>query len=126
MKHLLITLALTILAPIFISAQTINGIPIDSINKGGEYVLLMFTRKIFKNTVIMDVDFGQQRKAWSSTDSRFKDRDGNNVEFNSFMDGVNYFASAGYEFEQAFAVTIGNNQVYHYLMRKKIRPLETK
>lgn len=118
MRQLLITL-LIFFSPILAGAQTINGVPIDSLSEKGEYVLLLFTQRLFKQSVVMDVDFGQKQKGWSAKDTRFTDKEGKPVEFNTVMDGVNYFASAGYEFIQAYAITIQNTNIYHYLMRKR-------
>lgn len=48
-----------------------------------------------------------------------KDENGKNIEFNSMVDAMNYFGKQGWEFVQAYAVTMGNQNVYHWLLKKK-------
>ena len=35
------------------------------------------------------------------------------------IDALNFMTTNGYKFEQAYAVTIGNTNVYHYLLSKE-------
>ena len=44
---------------------------------------------------------------------------GKKVEFNSMIDALNFMTTNGYVFEQAYTVTIGQSNVYHFLMSKK-------
>ncbi len=52
------------------------------------------------------------------------DENGNIRSFNSMVDAMNYMGSLGWEFEQAYVVTIGTGgtaqNVYHWLMSKYI------
>lgn len=39
--------------------------------------------------------------------------------FNSMIDGMNYMGKLGWEFVQAYTVTVGEQNVYHWLLKKK-------
>lgn len=123
MKYLLYTFLMVLVFDVCsLRAQTVDGVHLDSIPS--EYVLLQFSQAgVFNSRVVMDVQFGQLDKVFSAKDSRFLGRDGKVVRFNSVIDGVNYFADAGFEFVQAYAFAIGSppRPVYHYLMRRSDR-----
>jgi len=36
------------------------------------------------------------------------------------IDALNFMSKNEYEFVQAYALTVGNQNVYHYLMKKKV------
>jgi hypothetical protein len=35
------------------------------------------------------------------------------------VDALNFMSDNGYEFVTAYAITVGNSNVYHFLMKKK-------
>lgn len=101
-----------------INGQTVNGVPIPEID--AEFIEILGTQKLLKNVVTISIDFGQRVKAFGGMKQiMIKDSEGKNVEFNSMIDALNFFSSNGYKFEQAYAVTIGNQHVYHYLLSKE-------
>lgn len=102
-----------------LNAQTVNDVPIKDIDV--EYVQIVGTSRLLSNKVTIEIDFGQVNKLFSSDkDTRIKDANGKNMIFNSMIDALNFMTGNGYEFVQAYALTMGNNQnVYHYLLRKK-------
>lgn len=68
------------------------------------------------------IDIGQKTKFFSSnTDATLlKDENGEGLIFNSMIDALNFMSANGYDFVTANIVTIGAQNVYHYLMRKKV------
>lgn len=84
-----------------------------------EYCLILASSKLFSTKVDISIDFGQETKLFS--DSRYKDQEGKVKVFNSVIDALNYMNSKGWEFVNAYAISIqGSGQVYHYLMKRKI------
>lgn len=82
------------------------------------YCQIVGTQKFLNpNKVTVEVDYGQKRKWFSMQDSRIRDEEGEIKDFNSMVDALNYLGSRGWEFVQAYAVTLGNSNVYHFLMR---------
>jgi len=98
-------------------AQSINGTPIKDIDV--EYVQIIGTAKAFSNKVNIQLDFGQKDSMWKAKDTQVLDENGKNVEYNSMIDALNFKSHNGYDFVQAYAITIGNSNVYHYLLKKK-------
>lgn len=52
------------------------------------------------------------------------DENGNVIVFNSMIDAMNYMGNLGWEFEQAYVVTVGSGStsslVYHWLLSRYV------
>lgn len=72
----------------------------------------------------IEVDMGQNSKAWSSKSRVLVDEQNKKIEFNSMMDAVNYFSNIGWSFIQAYAVAetagISRDNIYHYILCKEV------
>ena len=118
MKKLIVILAINLFLLGDLYAQTVNDIPIKDIDV--EYIQILGTSKLFSNKLSIEIDFGQENKYFSSDkDTRVKNSEGKNMIFNSMIDALNFMTKNGYEFVQAYAFTVNNQNVYHYLLRKK-------
>jgi hypothetical protein len=118
MNKLLLSLLALFLNIINANAQTVNDIPIKDIDV--EYVQIVGTAKLLSNKVSIEIDFGQENKLFNSDkDTRIKDVNGKNLIFNSMIDALNFMTKNGYEFVNAYAITVSGQNVYHYLLRKK-------
>ncbi len=101
-----------------IQAQTVNDIPIDEIEV--DYMQIIGTSKFLSNKVTIQIDFGQRKKFWSSSKGGvLKDERGRPIVFNSMIDALNFMSENGFEFENAFAITVGSQNVYHYMLKRK-------
>lgn len=100
-----------------VHSQTVNGVPIKDIDV--DYMQIVGTSKLMSNKVTIEIDFGQVNKYWSREDTQVKDSNGKLVVFNSMIDALNFFSKNGYEFIDANAITIGNQNVYHFMLKKK-------
>ncbi|SFB07239.1 hypothetical protein [Algoriphagus aquimarinus] len=115
----IIVLAIVFLAMNQIShAQTQKGVKVSDIDK--DYIELLGVSKLLSTKVKVLIDYGQPDDFWSSKDTQLIDDDGTPIIFESIMGAINYFSSHGYEFVNAYAITLGNQNVYHYMMRKKL------
>lgn len=84
-----------------------------------DYCEIVGTAKLLSTKVTVQIDFGQGTKLFA--DNRYKDESGNPISFNSMIDAMNYMGKQGWEFVQAYAVTIGNTgAVYRYVLKKKV------
>lgn len=83
------------------------------------YCELVGNQKLLTGKVSVSVDFGQQSHF---KDNRLVDANGQIMTFNSMVDAMNYMSTLGWEFEQAYVVTIGGgstaSNVYHWLLSK--------
>ena len=82
--------------------------------------LLGHQKRLFSNQVNVTVDFGQKVSFWKPGDMKIVDNEGRDVVFNSMVDAMNFMGKNGWHFEQAYVVTVGNQNVYHWLMSKMI------
>lgn len=79
-----------------------------------EYSQLLGMQKFLSKKIVITVDFG------TSVSQSLKDPMGKPINFNSMVDAFNYMAKDGWEFQQAYVVTVGQQNVYHWLMKRKI------
>lgn len=86
------------------------------------YSEIVGTSKFLSTKVSIQIDYGQATSIWES--NRVKNTDGSNRDFNSMVDAMNYMGALGWEFQQAYVVTIGQQNVYHWLMRKEFNDLD--
>ena len=82
------------------------------------YCQIVGTKSILSSKVTIEIDFGQARKLFA--DLRLKNDAGKAIKFNSMIDALNYMGAQGWEFVQAYAITVGNSNVYHYLLKKPV------
>ena len=82
------------------------------------YCELVGTQKLFSTKVTVQVDYGEERKFFK--DTRMRDEQTGKVQsFNSMVDALNYLGESGWEFVQAYVVTVGQQNVYHWLLKKE-------
>ncbi len=118
MKKLLSMLGMSVFFIIGAQSQTVNDIPLKDIDVN--YVEIVGTSRVLSSKLTVEIDFGQENKLFSSDkDTRIKDVNGKNMIFNSMIDALNFMTTNGYEFVQAYAVIVSNQNVYHYLLKKK-------
>ncbi|QIX62279.1 hypothetical protein HER32_14270 [Hymenobacter sp. BT18] len=89
-----------------------------SVARTEEYCMMMATQKLMSTKVIITMDYGQERKFFS--DARYKDAEGKVQAFNSVIDALNYMNGQGWEFVNAYVITVGGQNVYHYVLRRRI------
>ena len=83
-----------------------------------KYCELVGTQKFLSQKLTITLDFGEAKNIWK--DNRLKDEVTGKVQiFNSMVDALNYMGEDGWEFTQAYVVTIGQQNVYHWLLKKK-------
>ncbi len=115
MKKIIVLLALCLL-PLLSNAQTVDDVPLKDIKT--PYIEIVGMAKFLSMTKIsIMIDYGQEKKIFQ--DTRVMDENGKPVVFSSMVDGLNFFTKYGYEFVTAYAVTTGNSNVYHYLLKNK-------
>lgn len=111
-----------LIAFVFISmsvrGQTVNDVPIKDLKS--EYVEIVGTSiGLFNTKVNILINFGQQVKVFGRKQLIIKDANGEDMEFNSMIDALNFMSQNGYTFVQAYGFATANNEyVYHYLLRK--------
>ncbi len=123
MKKFLLFLAC--LMPMMMMAQ--NEVP-EPAQDGDEittYALILGINKNvlgIGNKISVQIDFGEEKNFWGN-DGRdiLVDENGKDIKFNSMVDALNFMGTRGWEFENAYAISVNNQLVYHWLVSKKIK-----
>lgn len=117
MKKIIFTFFILCMASQALKAQSVNGIPISEIDV--EFIQILGHSKLFSDKVSISLDFGQDTKFFSDRKAEdIRDNEGKKVKFNSMIDALNFMSSHGFEFVQAYAFAVNNQNVYHYLMKQ--------
>lgn len=119
MKRLIIALIVFLLVCVDLKAQ--QSIELDSMQY--LYCQLVGKGKFMSNKVTVIVDFGQINRLWS--DQRLRDENGKVITFNSMVDAMNWMGVRGWEFVQAYVITVGSQNVYHWLLKKSTQKNNT-
>ena len=82
----------------------------------GYYALVLATGRLFSKKVTISIDYGKQTRFFQNTTER--DENGKPIVFNTVVDALNYMKHNGWDFVDAYAITIGNQNVYHYLFER--------
>lgn len=98
-------------------SQSVNGVPLSDIDV--EYVQIVGTAKLLSTKVTIRIDFGQSTKLLSAKESVVKDENGKLMSFNSMIDVLNFMSKNGYDYKDAYVLTISNQNVYHYMLQKR-------
>jgi hypothetical protein len=117
MKKILFSFLFLLTAFVAKSQIVVNDVDITQL--GVKYIQLVGTSKPFNmSAVVVNVDYGQDIK-WNSPAQTIKGPDGKNMVFESMVHALNYFESNGYDFISRETITIGQQNVYHYLLKRK-------
>ena len=84
------------------------------------YCELVGMQKFLSTKVTVVIDYGEETKFFS--DNRLRDNETGKVRtFNSMVDALNYMGSNGWEFVQAYVVTNGQQNIYRWLLKMKMK-----
>ena len=86
--------------------------------------IISFTRNLFSNKTMVELDFGQYASWWSSS-RKLADESGNAITFNSVLDAVNYMSRRGWEVVEVYIVQKINggdssDPEYHWVLSKTV------
>lgn len=102
-----------------------NKFPLQNDTIIGDYEIyceVVAQGKLLSNKVTITIDYGQYINFWNNKGAgKVYDEVGKQVKFNSVIDACNYMSRNGWLFVNAYPVTIGKVNVYHYLFRKVIK-----
>jgi len=118
MKNIIFT-TIALLSLNFSFSQTVNGFALNEIPS--EYIELVGAAKMLKiHQVELYVDYGQISKMSEQKNGWVIGEDGKKMSFNGMIGALNIFSENGWEYVNNYAIMSGSNNVYRYLMKKKI------
>lgn len=116
MKKRIALIFLVMLA--FSSTSLFSQSKVDTVASKFVYCELVGMQKLLSSKVSVSVDYGEEKGFFQ--DTRLKNEQTGKVQsFNSMVDALNYMGNAGWEFAQAYVVTSGQQNVYHWLLKKR-------
>lgn len=115
--RILLLLLISLFTQTLSYGQTVNGVPLKDIEV--EYVEIVGTSVFMSNKVTINIDFGQRTKLFSNGQTKLLGDDGNPIKLNSMIDALNFMSENGYMFVSSYVLTVSNQNVYHYLLKKK-------
>ena len=89
------------------------------------YCQIVGKYKFLSTDVVVSIDYGQGG-GYFGKNRIFDEVTGKVKDFNSMVDALNYMGEKGWEFVQAYTVTMGNSNVYHYMLKRKLTDEEKK
>ena len=96
----------------------VNDQPIGEIDV--KYLEIVGTSRGLSDKMNIEIDFGQDTKFFSGNkQTRVEDETGKRIKFNSMIDALNFMDKHGFKFVQAYVVEAKNDEIYHYLMKRK-------
>jgi len=99
-------------------SQTLNGIAIEDLD--AKYIEIVGTSKLLKPfQVNITVNYGQVGRVSELSKAKVLGENGKPYPFNGMMGVVNFFSDRGYKLDMAYPLTVGNSNVYHYIMLKE-------
>ena len=82
-----------------------------------QYCEVVASGRFLSSKVTITVEFGEGGGMW--TDKRIKDDQGEVQKFNSVVDALNYMGKNSWKVVNAFPVSSGNCNVYHFFFKKE-------
>lgn len=94
-----------------------------NLKKWNKYCEVVASNTAFSSKVSVSIDYGEAKSIWK--DNRLKNEDGSVKKFNSVIDELNFMGGDGWKLVNAFPITSGSQNVYHYVFRKEFEKSET-
>ena len=104
-----------ILILLLIAFSTLKSFSQADTSRVEQYCEVIATPRLLSNRVTLEVNYGEEQSFWK--DNRLK-TEGKVKKFNSVIDALNYMGKDGWVFVNAFPVTVGTSQIYHYGFKK--------
>tara|TARA_R110000803_G_C11733625_1_gene290000 strand:- start:116 stop:472 length:357 start_codon:yes stop_codon:yes gene_type:complete len=117
MKKVFLTVAMMVAGLVTQAQVMVDGVDITTTD--AKYVELLGVAKLLNpQEVKVIVDYGQDVK-WNSKMQIIKGSDGKVRSFESMVDALNYFDRNGFEYVSRETIAIGNQNVYHFLLKRR-------
>jgi len=111
---LLMVISFALSAQVIVDSVDINKL--DDV----QYCQIVGTQKFLSWKVRIDVDYGQNRSRTEEVDDFWvRGEDGKKVNFHSMIHALNFMYKNGWEYVDAFVITKGKSNVYHYILRRR-------
>lgn len=103
---------------VFALSASVASLAQTDTTKIEQYCQLIATPRLLSNKVTINIDFGEEKSFWS--ENRLKTYDGKLKKFNTIIDALNFMGKEGWFFINAFPVTMGTTEIYHFAFKKLV------
>ena len=76
-----------------------------------------YNKSILGQKIVITVDYGQNYNLFQP--QKIKKTDGEVIVFNSMIEALNFMEDNGWQYVNNYAITMSNQNVYHYLLKRK-------
>jgi len=110
----------------FNTAQSSNGTAASKVVVNGtdinqlpdlQFIEIVGYNPFLSNKVTVGIYYGQPFKL--GDDQRIDDESGKTQKFNGMIDALNFLYKNGWEYLNAYTVTTSNQNVYHYILKRR-------
>ena len=115
---LLIAILILLSFNVVLSQIFVNGVDLN--NEDIRYCQIVgATKKVTKSTLDITIDYGQKHDPFKNQE--IIDEKGNEVNFNSMADALNFMTKRDWELVSTYATSTGSNNqmILYFLIRKK-------
>lgn len=86
---------------------------------GYDYCQILGKSKFLSKKVNIIIDYGQELDWLHQYEFIIDNSTGKKAVFNSMVDALNFMSKLGWEFVNAYVITVGGQNVYHYLLKRQ-------
>lgn len=98
------------------SQVIVNGVDVNK--EEIEYCKIIgYNKSLFGTKIIITIDYGQKMKI--TKPQTITGENGKAKVFHSVIGALNFMQKNGWEYVNNYAITMGQNNVYHYLLKRK-------
>ena len=73
------------------------------------------------NKLSIEIDFGDENNFWGNDGrNELVDENGKELKFNTMVDAMNFMGERGWIYTDSYVITVGKQNVIHWLLRKEI------
>ena len=117
MKNLILIFSLILMSPLVHSQVSVEGVDINELEAVKYVQMLGYNKSLFGQKIIVTIDYGQKFNAFKS--QLIKDKNDNNLVFNSMVDALNFMEENGWEYVNNTEYSTGSSNVSHFLLKRQ-------
>lgn len=90
------------------------------------YAEIVGIERSFSPKLNIHIDFGEETSFSTAENDKIMDAEtGKPKKFNSMVNAMNFMGTMGWEFTQAYIVTISGTNIYHWIIKRKLTETES-
>jgi len=84
------------------------------------YCMIVGQSKLFSNNLNVTIDDGSSNGSYLNPKFNYLiDEKGKKISFETMVSALNFMSKKGWSFVDAYALSVGNQNVYHWILKRK-------